>query len=61
LVDPGWTGHRCLVALGRNGRTRAEARSLLAPVYQSFTEGFGFPDLVEARALLEELGGANAR
>jgi hypothetical protein len=34
----------------------AEARSLLAPVYASFTEGFGFPDLVEARALLEELG-----
>ena len=34
----------------------AEARALLAPVYAAFTEGFGFPDLVEARTLLEELG-----
>ncbi len=34
----------------------AEGYGLLAPVYDSFTEGFGFPDLVEARALLEELG-----
>ena len=42
------------------GRT-AEARPLLAPVYASFTEGFAFPDLVEARALLEELGAAPAR
>jgi predicted ATPase len=33
-----------------------EARALLAPVYAAFTEGFGFPDLVEARALLEDLG-----
>jgi class 3 adenylate cyclase/tetratricopeptide (TPR) repeat protein len=40
---------------------RAEARGLLAPVYASFTEGFSFPDLVEARALLEELGAAPAR
>jgi predicted ATPase len=39
---------------------RAEARALLAPVYASFTEGFAFPDLVEARALLEELGAAPA-
>jgi predicted ATPase len=38
----------------------AEARGLLAPVYASFTEGFAFPDLVEARALLEELGPAPA-
>ena len=36
----------------------AEARELLAPVYAAFTEGFAFPDLVEARALLEELGAA---
>jgi hypothetical protein len=34
----------------------AEACSLLAPVYQSFTEGFGFPDLVKAHGLLEEFG-----
>ena len=36
----------------------AEARDLLAPVYASFTEGFAFPDLVEVRALLEDLGAA---
>ena len=34
---------------------RAEARDLLAPVYGWFTEGFGTPDLKEAKALLEEL------
>jgi len=39
----------------------AEARSLLAPVYRSFTESFAFPDLVDARALLHELGEAEAR
>jgi hypothetical protein len=38
----------------------AEARGLLAPVYAAFTEGFTFPDLVEARALLDELGAAPA-
>ena len=39
------------------GRT-GEALALLAPVYNSFAEGLGFPDLVEARTLLEELGAA---
>jgi hypothetical protein len=39
---------------------RAEARGLLAPVYASFSEGFTFPDIVEARALLEDLGPAPA-
>jgi tetratricopeptide (TPR) repeat protein len=34
----------------------AEARALLAPLYASFTEGFDTRDLVEAKALLEELG-----
>jgi adenylate cyclase len=34
---------------------RAEARAELAAVYDWFTEGHGFPDLVEARALLNEL------
>jgi class 3 adenylate cyclase/predicted ATPase len=33
----------------------AEARALVAPVYTWFTEGFDTRDLVEARALLEEL------
>ena len=43
---------RLLSELGR----RAEARDLLAPIYGWFTEGFGTPDLREARALLDELG-----
>jgi predicted ATPase len=34
---------------------RTEARELLAPVYDWFTEGFDTPDLKEARALLEAL------
>jgi predicted ATPase/class 3 adenylate cyclase len=32
-----------------------EARDLLAPVYGWFTEGFGTPDLKEAKSLLDEL------
>ncbi len=34
---------------------RAEARQLLAEIYDWFTEGFDTADLQEARALLEEL------
>jgi predicted ATPase len=34
---------------------RVEARALLAPVYGWFTEGFDTGDLVEAKALLDEL------
>jgi class 3 adenylate cyclase/predicted ATPase len=34
---------------------RDEARDLLAPLYGWFTEGFDTPDLMEARALLDEL------
>jgi predicted ATPase/class 3 adenylate cyclase len=34
---------------------QAEARALLAPVYDWFTEGFDTADLQEAKALLEEL------
>jgi predicted ATPase len=34
---------------------RAEARDLLAPVYDWFTEGFDTQDLKDARALLDEL------
>jgi len=37
---------------------RAEARDLLLPVYGWFTEGFDTQDLKEAKALLDELGGA---
>ena len=40
--------------LGERGR-RDEARELLAPVYGWFTEGFDTPDLVEAKALIDEL------
>jgi predicted ATPase len=44
-----------LASLRRDQGRRAEARNLLAPVYGWFTEGFGTPDLKEAKALLEEL------
>ena len=36
---------------------RAEARALLAPIYNWFTEGFDTADLQEAKALLEEFSG----
>jgi predicted ATPase len=35
---------------------RDQAREALAPVYTGFTEGFGYPDLQAAKALLAELG-----
>jgi len=38
----------------RQGK-RAEARALLAPVYAWFTEGLDTRDLIEAKALLDEL------
>jgi len=41
----------------RQGK-RAEAHDLLAPVYDWFAEGFDTQDLKEAKALLDELGGA---
>jgi len=34
---------------------RAEARRVLAKVYDSFTEGFDTPDLIQAKELLEDL------
>jgi hypothetical protein len=40
---------------GSKRSRRAEACDLLAPIYGWFTEGFGTPDLKEARALLDEL------
>jgi predicted ATPase len=39
---------------GRQGK-RLEARDLLAPIYNWFTEGFDAPDLKDAKALLHEL------
>ena len=46
-----------LARLWRDQGRRAEARDLLASVYGWFTEGFGTPDLKEAKALLDELEG----
>jgi predicted ATPase len=44
-----------LARLRRDQGRRAAAHDLLAPVYGWFTEGFGTPDLKEAKALLDEL------
>jgi predicted ATPase len=45
-----------LARLRRDLGRQAEARDLLAPLYNWFTEGFDTPDLKEAKALLDELG-----
>jgi class 3 adenylate cyclase/tetratricopeptide (TPR) repeat protein len=44
-----------LACLWRDQGKRAEARDLLAPIYGRFTEGFGTPDLEEAKILLDAL------
>jgi predicted ATPase len=44
-----------LARLWRDNGKRAEARDLLAPVYNWFTEGFDTKDLQEAKALLDEI------
>jgi tetratricopeptide (TPR) repeat protein len=41
-------------ALERAGRS-AEAKEALAPIYGWFTEGFGAPDLIEARTILARI------
>jgi predicted ATPase len=46
-----------LAQFRRDQDRRTEARDLLAPVYGWFSEGFGTPDLKEAKALLDELRG----
>lgn len=49
---------RAVTSLARHWAARerkGDARVVLAPVYESFTEGLGTPDLVEARELLEGL------
>ena len=43
---------RLLASLGH----REEARTMLAEIYNWFTEGFDTADLKEAKALLDELG-----
>ena len=44
-----------LARLWQQQGKRAEARDLLAPVYEWFTEGFDTADLKDAKGLLEEL------
>jgi class 3 adenylate cyclase/tetratricopeptide (TPR) repeat protein len=44
-----------LARLWRNQGKREEARDLLGPIYNRFTEGFDAPDLKDAEALLNEL------
>ena len=44
------------IGLRRDQCRHTEARDLLSPVYGWFTEGFGTPDLKDAKALLDELG-----
>jgi tetratricopeptide (TPR) repeat protein len=44
-----------LARLWRDQHKRAEARDLLAPIYSWFSSGFDMPDLVAAKALLDEL------
>jgi tetratricopeptide (TPR) repeat protein len=44
-----------LAKLWRDQGKHAEARDLLSPIYNWFTEGFDAPDLKDAKALLDEL------
>jgi predicted ATPase len=44
-----------LARLWQGQRKHAEARELLEPVYDWFTEGFDTPDLIEAKELLNAL------
>jgi predicted ATPase len=46
-----------LARLLRDTNRRDEARTMLAEIYNWFTEGFDLPDLKEAKVLLEELSG----
>jgi predicted ATPase len=46
-----------LARLLRNSGRRDEARTMLADIYNWFTEGFATVDLKDAKALLERLSG----
>jgi predicted ATPase len=46
-----------LARLWQRQDKHAAARALLNPVYAWFTEGFGTRDLIDAKALLEDLAG----
>ncbi len=52
-------GSRCVIdhTLHRNGTFLLEARDLLTPVYEWFTEGFDTKDLMEVKTVLDELRG----
>jgi class 3 adenylate cyclase/predicted ATPase len=50
-----------LARLWRDQGKRTEARALLAPVYATFTEGFDTGDLLDAKALLDELKSLSSR
>jgi len=45
-----------LARLLRDRNRIGEARDLLAPIYDRFTEGFGTADLQSAKRLLDEFG-----
>jgi class 3 adenylate cyclase/tetratricopeptide (TPR) repeat protein len=45
-----------LAKLLRDTGRRAEARAILAEIYNWFTDGFDTPDMKDAKALLDELG-----
>ena len=45
-----------LARLLRDRDRIGEARDLLAPIYDRFTEGFGTADLQSAKRLLDEFG-----
>ena len=44
-----------LARLLRDTNRRDEAHTILAKIYNWFTEGFDTPDKIEAKALLDEL------
>jgi predicted ATPase len=51
---------RAAMSLARLQRERGqikEAREILAPVFEWFTQGLQSPDLIEARALLDSVSG----
>ena len=56
--DAKWWELRAAASLARLWQRQgkqAEARDLLLPIYDWFTEGFDTPDLKDAKALLDEL------
>jgi predicted ATPase len=50
-----------LARLLRHRRHPADAIACLQPIYDRFTEGFGTPDLIAAKQLLDELSDAGRR